>query len=326
MTRVLVTGADGFIGSHLVEVLVSQGHDVRALALYNSFGRIGWLEESPVRDDVEVVLGDIRDASICRELTAGVDVVFHLAALIGIPYSYRAVQSYLDTNVQGTQNMCSAALESGVSQYVQMSTSEVYGTARRVPIDEEHPLQPQSPYSASKIAADALARSYQASFELPVTIARAFNTYGPRQSRRAFIPTVITQVLADSDSILIGDVRPTRDLTFVRETALALTSLMGAAPGQGETLNIGTGNEHSVGEVIALIQDLMGSSKPLVTDPARLRPAGSEVFRLVCDNRRLRETTGSAPSTDIRQGLEATIAWFTAPERRHLLGQTDYAT
>lgn len=326
MTSVLVTGADGFIGSHLTEQLVDLGFEVRALAQYNSYGRIGWLEESPARDALDVVLGDVRDPSLCRDLTSGIDVVFHLAALIGIPYSYRAFQSYLDTNVQGTQNMCRAALEGGVSHYVQMSTSEVYGTALRVPIDEDHPLQPQSPYSASKIAADALARSYHASFELPVTIARPFNTFGPRQSRRAFIPTVITQVLANSDSILIGDVRPTRDLTFVRDTAQALCSLIGTAPGHGEVLNIGTGNEHSVGEVIDLIQHLMGSAKPLETDPARLRPAGSEVFRLVCDNTRLRETTGAAPTTDIREGLAETIAWFTAPERRNLLGQTDYAT
>lgn len=222
--------------------------------------------------------------------------------------------------------MCSASLENGISQYVQMSTSEVYGTALRVPIDEDHPLQPQSPYSASKIAGDALARSFQASFELPVTIARAFNTYGPRQSRRAFIPTLITQVLADSDSILIGDIRPTRDLTFVRDTARALCSLIGTAPGRGETLNIGTGNEHAVGDVIGLIQEIMGSSKPLVTDPARHRPPGLKVFRLVCNNHRLRETTGAVPSIGLRQGLEATIAWFTAYERQHLLGQTDYAT
>ena len=312
MGNFLVTGADGFIGSHLVEHLLKQGHKVRALALYNSFGDIGWLSEIGKPEDLKVVLGDIRDSQICEEIVDGVDGVFHLAALIGIPYSYTAVDSYIQTNVVGTSNICKALTKTSKSPLITMSTSEVYGSARQVPINENHPLQAQSPYSATKIAADAIATSFHNSYNLPLTIARPFNTYGPRQSRRAFIPSVISQILNGSSDIKVGDTSTTRDLTFVKDTVQSLAKLMETSSHDGEVYNIGTNNEHSIASVIEVIQELLETSLPLLQDSARIRPEKSEVLRLVCDNSKLLSLTGDAPSTDIRIGLGKTIDWMKA--------------
>ena len=309
--QVLITGADGFIGSHLTELLVEQGARVRALSQYNSFNHWGWLEDVACLDNIEVVCGDVRDPHFCRQITQGVDLVFHLAALIAIPYSYQAPASYVDTNIQGTLNICQAALENGCRRVLHTSTSEVYGTARYVPIDEQHPLQPQSPYSASKIGADALAMSYFNAFELPLTVVRPFNTYGPRQSARAVIPTIISQIAAGKKSIHLGDLRPTRDFNYVLDTCRGFLALAECEATVGQTVNIGSNDEISIGELFALIKELMASDVELTCDDQRLRPEKSEVFRLWCDNTRLRELTGFEPAFSLRQGLERTIAWFS---------------
>ncbi|PNU21153.1 NAD-dependent dehydratase [Geothermobacter hydrogeniphilus] len=309
--QVLVTGADGFIGSHLTEQLVRQGARVRALSLYNSFNHWGWLESTDILDQVEVVCGDIRDPFFCKKITAGIDTVFHLAALIAIPYSYLAPASYIETNVNGTLNICQAALENGCRRVIQTSTSEVYGTARYVPIDENHPLQPQSPYSASKIGADAIAESYHRAFDLPLTIARPFNTYGPRQSARAVIPGIISQIAGGQPELRLGDLTPTRDFTFVDDTCRGLRALAASETTLGETVNIGSNDEISIGELARLIRDMMGSGITIVSDEQRLRPEKSEVFRLRCDNSKLRKLTGFVPETSLEKGLERTIAWFT---------------
>ena len=319
MSRVLVTGADGFIGSHLTEHLVSQGHSVRAMVLYNSWGQAGWLDKSKVRQSVELVPGDIRDPDSCQKAVASIDVVFHLAALIAIPYSYQAPRSYIETNAVGTLNMCAAAVNAQVEAFIAMSTSEVYGTAITTPISETHPLQAQSPYSASKISADAIAKSFQSSFGLPLCIARAFNTYGPRQSRRAFIPTVMAQVLAGSDAIRVGDLTPTRDLTFVEDTTRALSLLADTGSTAGEVVNIGTGIEHSMRDVVETIQELAGTSIPITVEDERMRPADSEVFRLLADNGKLRNLTGFTPQTPLEEGLRHTMNWLQ--HQPHLLGQ-----
>jgi NAD dependent epimerase/dehydratase len=295
MKHVLVTGADGFIGSHLTELLVREGCTVRALAQYNSFNSWGWLDSIDCRNDIEVISGDVRDPHFCRGAVKGVDTVFHLAALIAIPYSYVAPDSYVDTNVRGTLNVCQAALQGGVNRVVHTSTSEVYGTAQYVPIDEKHPLQPQSPYSASKIGADAMAMSFFNAFDLPVTTARPFNTYGPRQSARAVIPTIISQIASGMKQIKLGDVTPTRDFNYVTDTCRGLVALARSPKAIGETVNIGSNFEISVGDVLGLIRDLMGSSVEFVSDEQRLRPGKSEVFRLWCDNTKIRELTGFAP-------------------------------
>jgi NAD dependent epimerase/dehydratase len=325
MGNFLVTGADGFIGSHLVEHLLGQGHNVRALALYNSFGDIGWLSEIGKPEGLEVVLGDIRDFQICEEIVDGVDGVFHLAALIGIPYSYTAVDSYIQTNVVGTSNICKALTKTSKSPLITMSTSEVYGSARQVPIDENHPLQAQSPYSATKIAADAIATSFHNSYDLPLTIARPFNTYGPRQSRRAFIPSVISQILNGSSEIKVGDTSTTRDLTFVKDTAQSLAKVMDSSSHNGDVYNIGTNNEHSIASIIEVIQEILESSLPLLQDSARIRPEKSEVVRLVCDNSKLLSLTGEAPSTDIRVGLGKTIDWMKANIASGSYSDSNYA-
>jgi NAD dependent epimerase/dehydratase len=325
MGKFLVTGADGFIGSHLVEILLSQGHKVRAMALYNSFGDIGWLSEVGNSENLEVVLGDIRDFQICEEIVDGVDGVFHLAALIGIPYSYTAVDSYIQTNVVGTSNVCKALTKSSKSPLITMSTSEVYGSAREVPINENHPLQAQSPYSATKIAADAIATSFHNSYDLPLTIARPFNTYGPRQSRRAFIPSVISQILNGSAQIKVGDTSTTRDLTYVRDTAQSLANLMSVSSHNGEIYNIGTNNEHSIASIIEFIQELLETSLPLLQESARIRPEKSEVVRLVCDNSKLLSLTGGVPSTDIRIGLGKTIDWMKANMASGSYSDSNYA-
>lgn len=311
--QVLVTGADGFIGSHLVESLVKQGARVRALAHYNSFNHWGWLENVACRDRIEVVCGDVRDPHFCRKMTKDVDVVFHLAALIAIPYSYQAPASYVDTNVTGTLNICQAALENGCQRVLHTSTSEVYGTARYVPIDEAHPLQPQSPYSASKIGADALAMSFFNAFDLPVTIVRPFNTYGPRQSARAVIPTIISQIAAGKKTIRLGDLRPTRDFNYVLDTCSGFLALAQSNEAIGKTVNIGSNREISIGDLFELIRDLMASDVTLECDDQRLRPEQSEVFRLWCDNGQIRELTAFEPQHTLRQGLQQTIDWFTDP-------------
>ncbi len=324
MRKVLVTGADGFIGSHLVEALVRQGFSVRALAMYNSLGSYGWMDESPVLDDVELVLGDIRDSGTCDDLTVGIDTVYHLAALIGIPYSYRAPRSYVDTNVHGTVNMCSAAIRSGVSTFIHTSTSEVYGSAISVPITESHPLQPQSPYSASKIAADSLAISFHLSFDLPVVVARPFNTYGPRQSARAIIPSVVAQLMQGCDVLRVGDTRPTRDLNYVADTVGAFMAIARTPACVGETINMGSGVETSIAQLIRRIQDLLGTDVPTTEDEERLRPKASEVTRLVCDASRLTDLTGFRPGVSLDEGLAATLDWFRDERNLRLYAASRY--
>ena len=311
--KALVTGADGFIGSHLVETLLHKGYEVRALVCYNSFNSWGWLEGLE-HDALDVIAGDVRDPFFCNSLCEGIDVVFHLAALIAIPFSYQAPQSYVETNVTGTLNMCQAALSQGVKRFIQTSTSEVYGTAQYVPIDEAHPMQPQSPYSASKIASDAMAMSYYHAFELPVTVARPFNTYGPRQSARAVIPTIISQIASGMKEIQLGDTSPTRDFNYVLDTCEGFVALAECDGAVGETVNICTGKEISVADTLELIRELMGSDVKFVQDAKRLRPAGSEVFRLLGCNKKLKSLTSHAPRYNIGDGLKETIDWFVRPE------------
>jgi NAD dependent epimerase/dehydratase len=286
---------------------------VKALSQYNSFNSWGWLEDLECKDDVEVLSGDVRDPYYCNHVTKGVDVIFHLAALIGIPYSYFAPDSYLETNTKGTLNICQAALDNGVERVIHTSTSEVYGSARYVPMDENHPLQPQSPYSASKIAADAMALSYYNAFDLPLTIARPFNTYGPRQSARAVIPSIICQIASGGKEIMIGDVAPTRDFNYVSDTCRGFLELALCEKAIGETVNISSNSEISVGDTLNLIRELMNSDVVFLTDPQRLRPGRSEVYRLFGDNSKIRALTGFEASYNIRDGLSATIDWFAKP-------------
>ena len=314
MKKILITGADGFIGSHLTELLVREGYQVKALSQYNSFNYWGWLEGVSCLKEIEVVNGDVRDPHYCKHITTDVDIVFHLAALIAIPYSYFAPDSYVETNIRGTLNICQAALENGVKRVIHTSTSEVYGTAQYVPIDENHPLQAQSPYSASKIGADAMAMSFFNAFDLPVTIARPFNNYGPRQSARAVIPTIISQIANDKKQIKLGEVTPTRDFNYVADTCRAFFELARCDKAIGETVNIGSNFEISVGDTLNLIRELMSSDVEFVKDEQRIRPEKSEVLRLWCDNTKMRELTGFEPEYSIRQGLQETINWFTRPE------------
>lgn len=317
---ILVTGADGFIGSHLVEALLERGLRVRALVQYNSFNSWGNLEELRNHPDlfsngrIEVVAGDVRDPHFCRHLMKGVDAVMHLAALIGIPYSYVAPDSYIDTNVKGTLNICQAALEEGVGRVLVTSTSEVYGSAIYVPIDENHPRQPQSPYSASKISADAVAMSFYNSFSLPVTVVRPFNTYGPRQSARAFIPTVISQIASGQRQIMVGDLSPRRDFNYVADTARGFISILESDSTVGRELNIATGESVSMEETLKIIVEIMGGDVEIVTDPRRLRPAKSEVTRLEGDSSLLRSLTGWKPEVSLREGLSKTVDWIRRPE------------
>ncbi|GAB5380742.1 MAG: 4,6-dehydratase LegB [Aliiglaciecola sp.] len=312
--KVLVTGADGFIGSHLVESLTEQGYQVKALAQYNSLNHWGWLEDVSCIESVEVICGDVRDPYFCNQLAKDCGTIFHLAALIAIPYSYIAPDSYIDTNVKGTLNICQAALENGVDRLIQTSTSEVYGTAKYVPIDEKHPLQAQSPYSASKIAADAVAMSYFNAFELPVTIARPFNTYGPRQSARAVIPSIISQIASGMQQIKLGDTTPTRDFNYVTDTCQGFIELYKSSCTKGETVNIGSNSEISIGDTLNLIKCLMESDVEFVCDESRYRPEGSEVFRLWADNGKMQKLTGFKPRTSINAGLSKTIEWFSREE------------
>jgi NAD dependent epimerase/dehydratase len=310
-SAVLVTGADGFIGSHLVEALVARGARVTALAHYNSFNYWGWLEDSPVLDRIQVVTGDIRDPHFCLGLTKGIDVIFHLAALIPIPYSYRAPDSYVDTNVRGTLHMCQAALASGVRKFIHTSTSEVYGSARYTPIDEKHPLQAQSPYSATKIGADAIAVSFHNAFRLPVYVARPFNTYGPRQSARAVIPTIVSQIASGQTELALGDVTPTRDFTYVTDTCAGFLAIAGLDDFAGEVFQIGSNTEISVGDLVGEIAHIMGKTVHVVRDEQRLRPEKSEVMRLRCDNRKLLGAAGFRPEVSLQDGLASTIEWLS---------------
>lgn len=313
-SRVLVTGADGFIGSHLAEQLVAAGARVRALSLYNSFNDWGWLEQVSCLKQIEVITGDVRDPDFCDELTRGIDIVFHLAALIPIPYSYRAPASFVDTNVKGTLHLCQAARRNGIKRFIQTSTSEVYGTAQYVPIDEKHPLQPQSPYSATKIASDCIALSFHYSFSLPVVVARPFNTYGPRQSARAVIPSIIIQIAGGKSSISLGNLTATRDFTFVEDTCRGFLAIAQMDGGEGEVFHIGSNHEIAVGDLVKLIAELMGKNVDVVCDEQRLRPENSEVQRLKCENSKLRQAAAFVPQIPLRQGLEKTIAWFSQPE------------
>jgi NAD dependent epimerase/dehydratase len=312
ITHALVTGADGFIGSHLVELLLSRGIKVRALSQYNSFNYWGWLEGIN-HENLEVVCGDVRDAAFCRHIVAGVDTVFHLAALIAIPYSYVAPESYVDTNIKGTLNICQAAKDCGVERLLVTSTSEVYGTAQYVPIDELHPRQPQSPYSATKIGADAIAKSFFNAFNLPVVIVRPFNTYGPRQSARAIIPTIITQIANGAREIKVGDLTPTRDFNFVTDTCRGFLALAKADGVEGEEVNIATGTEFTMQHTLELIAEVMHADVKYVVDPQRLRPSKSEVFRLCGDNRKIKSLTDWQPQVSLRDGLEIVAKWFTDP-------------
>jgi len=309
--KALVTGADGFIGSHLTETLLASGYEVKALSQYNSFNYWGWLEDIEPRPELEVICGDIRDPHYCKHITKDIDIIFHLAALIAIPYSYVAPASYIDTNVKGTLNICQAALENNVKRILCTSTSEVYGTAQYVPIDEKHPLQPQSPYSASKIGADAIAMSFCNAFKLPLTIVRPFNTYGPRQSARAVIPTIITQIASGIKEIKLGDVSPTRDFNYVEDTCRGFLELAKCDQAIGETVNIGSNFEISVKDTLELIKDIMQSDVKFITDEQRIRPENSEVHRLWCDNSKIKALTGFEPKFSIREGLEKTVEWFS---------------
>lgn len=311
---VLVTGADGFIGSHLVELLLAEGYKVRALAQYNSFNYWGWLEDVEQTSDLEIVMGDIRDPFFTEKLTKDIVVVFHLAALIAIPYSYVAPQSYVETNINGTLNICNASLKNKVKRVLVTSTSEVYGTAQYVPIDEKHPLQPQSPYSASKIGADAMAMSFYNSFDLPLTIVRPFNTYGPRQSARAIIPTIITQIASGVKEIKLGDTSPTRDFNYVKDTCNGFLQIMNSDKTIGKEVNISSNSEVSVLNIFSLISEIMKSECKIIPDEQRLRPEKSEVFRLWGDNSLIHQLTGWKPEFDLKQGLEKTIEWYNKPE------------
>ena len=320
MSKILITGSDGFIGSHLTEALVRAGHSVRAFVMYNSFNSWGWLDQShkDIRDNLDVFAGDIRDPHGVKTAMKGCDTVLHLAALIAIPYSYHSPDTYIDTNIKGTLNVLQAARELGVKRVVHTSTSEVYGSARFVPITEEHPLQGQSPYSATKIAADQLAYSFYASFGLPVTIARPFNTYGPRQSARAVIPTIITQIANGKKQIKLGAVSPTRDFNFVHDTVAGFIAAMKSDKGLGEVINFGSNFEISIGDTAQLIAEAMNCKIEIITDEARLRPENSEVERLWADNSKAKTLFGWQPNYGGRDGFKRGIAetaqWFARPE------------
>ena len=321
--RVLVTGAGGFIGSHLVERLVELGATTRAYVHYNAMNSYGWLDHSPVQGDIEVVAGDVCDPDSVRHNMTGIDVVFHLAALIAIPYSYRAPRSYVRTNIEGTLNVLQAAQEHGIERLVHTSTSEVYGTARYVPIDEAHPLRGQSPYAASKIGADQIAEAFHCSFGVPVVTVRPFNTFGPRQSERAVLPTIISQCLA-GETVKLGNVRPTRDLTFVADTVEGFV-LAASAPGAvGNTLNLGSGREISIGDLAQAIAGIVGRKMTIETDEERFRPDASEVMRLLSDNSLAKRVLGWEPSVSLETGLVRTVEWMKANSKTDRAGV--YAT
>lgn len=314
--KVLVTGADGFIGSHLVEALLAHGCDVRSFVYYNSFNSWGWLDSLPldVVKGLDVFAGDIRDPHGVELAMQGCDVVFHLAALIAIPFSYHSPDSYVDTNIKGTLNVLQAAKKLNVERVLVTSTSEVYGTAQYAPIDEKHPFQGQSPYSATKIGADRLAESFYRSFQTPVTIVRPFNTYGPRQSARAVIPTIITQLLLGATELKLGSLAPTRDFNYVKDTVQGFIALASSDEAVGQEVNIATNSEVSVGDIAKVLIDELNPNVKIVTEDDRLRPDASEVFRLIGDNTLIKSLTGWVPEYDLRHGLQDTIQWFKNPE------------
>ena len=310
--KILVTGADGFIGSHLVEELVKNGYSVKAFVMYNSFNSWGWLDtlHKDILDKVEVIAGDIRDSNFVNIAMKGIDVVFHLAAMITIPFSYQAPENYIDTNIKGTLNVLLAAKNNNVERVLTTSTSEVYGTAEYTPIDEKHPLNAQSPYSASKIGADKIAESFYKSFDTPVTIVRPFNTYGSRQSARAIIPTIITQLLNGNKEIKLGDLNPTRDLVFVKDTVMGFIKIAESVRTIGKEINIATGTDISIGDLAKKIISLISPDAQIVTDKQRIRPKKSEVMRLLGSNDRLKELTGWELEYSLKRGLKETIEWY----------------
>ncbi len=316
--KILVTGADGFIGSHLTEMLVRRGYNVKAFVYYNSFNSWGWLDFSPYRDQIEIFSGDIRDPFGVKEAMRDCDAILHLAALIAIPYSYHSPATYVDTNVKGTLNIVQAAKEFGIQKVVHTSTSEVYGTAQFVPITEEHPLQGQSPYSASKIGADQIAMSFYTSFDTPVAIIRPFNTYGPRQSARAVIPTIITQIAAGKTEIKLGALHPTRDFNFVMDTVDGFISVLESDQSVGEVINIGSNYEISIGDTVRLIAEVMEKEVHILTDETRFRPQKSEVERLWASNEKAKQLLGWTPQYSgvegLKKGLKITADWFTKEE------------
>lgn len=317
--RVLVTGAGGFIGSHLVERLVELGARVRALVHYNALGSWGWLDHSVCSDRVDIIMGDLTDRDLVFRAAKDVEVVFHLGALIAIPYSYQAPTSYIRTNIEGTLNVLLAARDLKIPRLVHTSTSEVYGTARYVPIDENHPLQGQSPYSATKIAADKMAEAFYCSYGVPVVIVRPFNTYGPRQSARAVVPTIITQCLT-SDTVYLGNLHPTRDLNFVTDTVEGFLRAAEADHALGESINLGSGREISIGDLALLIARLIGKQIHIETDPRRRRPEKSEVERLLADNTKAKRLLKWEPQVSLEEGLNRTIGWMREQLRRYRVG------
>jgi len=318
--KILVTGADGFIGSHLTEELIRSGADVRAFVFYNSFNSWGWLDHSPkeIKENIDVFAGDVRDPHGVKKAMEDCDIVFHLAALIAIPYSYHSPDTYVDTNVKGTLNIVQAAKELNVEKVIHTSTSEVYGTARFVPITEDHPLQGQSPYSASKIGAEQIAMSFYSSFETPVSIIRPFNTYGPRQSARAVIPTIITQIANGKRKIKLGSIYPTRDFNYIKDTVRGFIAVAESDRSIGEVINIGSNFEISIGETVELISDIIDVEIEIITDDQRVRPDKSEVERLWADNSKAEGLTGWQPEyggkEGFRRGLAQTVGWYTRPE------------
>lgn len=314
--KILVTGADGFIGSHLVEELINNGHDVRAFVFYNSFNSWGWLDALPHKllKHIDVFAGDVRDPNGVLQAMQKCDVVFHLAALIAIPFSYHSPDSYIDTNIKGTLNILQAARSHKVERVLVTSTSEVYGTAQYTPIDEKHPLQGQSPYSATKIGADRLAESFYRSFDMPIVTVRPFNTYGPRQSARAIIPTIITQLLSGQTEINLGDLTPTRDFNYVKDIVKGFIALAEADTAIGQEVNIASGVEYTIEELVNLILSEIELDAKIITDNQRLRPAASEVYQLLGDNSRIKALTPWRPAFNLQTGLVETISWFKQPE------------
>ena len=317
--KILITGSDGFIGSHLTETLVTMGCDVKAIVYYNSFNSWGWLDESPkeIKKEMDVFAGDIRDPYGMKKAMQGCDIVFHLAALIAIPYSYHSPDTYVDTNIKGTLNILQAARELGIEKVIHTSTSEVYGTARYVPIDEDHPLQGQSPYSATKIGADQIALSFYRSFDTPVSIIRPFNTYGPRQSARAVIPAIITQIAAGHRELRLGSLHPTRDFSYVNDTVKGFIAVAESENSLGEVINIGSNYEVSIGDLVQTITAIMKANIEINTDDNRIRPEKSEVERLWADNKKAAHLTGWQPEyagmEGLKRGLQETIDWFSDP-------------
>ncbi len=318
--KILVTGAGGFIGSHLCEELVKKGHKVRALVRYNSQGSKGWLEKSPIASEIEFIAGDVRDYDMVRRAMHGATEVMHLAALIGIPYSYDSPLAYIRTNIEGTYNILECARQSNVARVLVTSTSEVYGSALFTPISEEHPLQPQSPYSASKISADQLALSYNLSFDTPVVVARPFNTFGPRQSTRAVIPTIITQMLKNKGQVKLGSLNTVRDLTFVEDTVRGMIAILKTDHFIGKSVNIGTGQAKSIQEIVETLQKISGLDIRVKTDPARIRPEKSEVLTLISDNRQLREHSSWTQQESMESGLTKTYEWISRNLEAYTVG------